>query len=63
MRGRIAGTALAEGGVTVALGFDELRIDLQISYPGRSLDLAATPPTAEELWPMTMRRARSSPAT
>jgi xanthine permease XanP len=45
----IVGHRLAEGEVTVALGFDELRIDLQISYRGPPLDLAATPPTAEEL--------------
>jgi hypothetical protein len=45
----IVGHGLAEGAVTVTLGFDEFRIDLGIGYRGRPLELAEVPPTAEEL--------------
>jgi xanthine permease XanP len=45
----IVGHRLAEGEVTVTLGFDEFRIDLSIGYRGRPLDLSEAAPSAEEL--------------
>ena len=45
----IVGHGLAEGEVTVTLGFDEFRIDLGIAYRGRPLELVAAAPSADEL--------------
>ena len=45
----IVGHGLAEGEVTVTLGFDEFRIDLGIAYRGRPLELLERPPGVDEL--------------
>ena len=45
----IVASELAEGPITVTLGFDELRIDVALTYPGRPMTLSDTPPTPDEL--------------
>jgi NCS2 family nucleobase:cation symporter-2 len=40
---------LTRGDISVTLAFDEFRVDVVIVYRGAPIDLAATPPSAEEL--------------
>jgi NCS2 family nucleobase:cation symporter-2 len=45
----IVGFGLAQGPVTVTIGFDEFRIDVRIAYPGEPIALSQAAPTAEEM--------------
>ena len=45
----IVQAGLARGDITVTLAFDEFRLDVRISYEGKAIELAAAPPSPEEL--------------
>jgi NCS2 family nucleobase:cation symporter-2 len=45
----LAASGCARGPITATLGFDELRLDLRITWPGAPIELATRPPTADEM--------------